>query len=100
MERPLARYAISTTSPFISPLFLKQLLTRDQSQVTFVGQIRSISTQPTNITYKIDDGTGLIEAKQWIDVNSADDTSSQMDLDSSKSKLVEDGYCRVWGRLK
>jgi len=23
-----------------------------------------------------------------------------MDLDSSKPKLVEEGYCRVWGRLK
>ncbi|KIW64718.1 hypothetical protein PV04_09633 [Phialophora macrospora] len=99
----------------VRPMTIKQILDAQQphpdadfkcdgeafSQVTFVGQIRSISTQPTNITYKIDDGTGLIEAKQWIDVNSADSASSKMDFeDSSKPKLVEDGYCRVWGRLK
>ncbi|ETI21656.1 hypothetical protein G647_08003 [Cladophialophora carrionii CBS 160.54] len=99
----------------VRPMTIKQILDAQQphpdadfksdgeafNQVTFVGQIRSISTQPTNITYKIDDGTGLIEAKQWIDVNSADSESSKMDLDNSnKPKLVEDGYCRVWGRLK
>ncbi|KAJ9604264.1 Replication factor A protein 2 [Cladophialophora chaetospira] len=97
----------------VRPMTIKQILDAQQphpdaefksdgeafAQVTFVGQIRSISTQPTNITYKIDDGTGIIEAKQWIDVNNSDDPSSKMDVDS-KSKLVEDGYCRVWGRLK
>ena len=65
------------------------------TQVTFVGQVRNISKQATNITYKVDDGTDLIEVKQWID-NEADD----MDMDSSKPKLQEDGYCRVWGRVR
>ncbi|EXJ65948.1 replication factor A2 [Cladophialophora psammophila CBS 110553] len=96
----------------VRPMTIKQILDAEQphpdadfrcdgepfSQVTFVGQIRSISTQPTNITYKIDDGTGLIEAKQWIDGESTH--AEKMDLDSNKPKLVEDGYCRVWGRLK
>lgn len=66
------------------------------SQITFVGQIRNISTQTTNITYKVDDGTGIVEVKQWID---SDPNQDSMDVDS-KSKLHEDGYCRVWGRLK
>ncbi|OAL37595.1 hypothetical protein AYO20_03102 [Fonsecaea nubica] len=96
----------------VRPMTIKQILDAEQphpdadfrsdgepfSQVTFVGQIRSISTQPTNITYKIDDGTGLIEAKQWIDGES--NNAEKMDVDSNKPKLVEDGYCRVWGRLK
>lgn len=67
-------------------------------QITFVGQIRNITTQTTNITYKVDDGTGIIEAKQWIDNEAS--TSDQMDVDAPKMKLVENGYCRVWGRLK
>ncbi|KAK5939164.1 Replication factor A protein 2 [Knufia obscura] len=67
------------------------------TQLTFVGQIRNISTQATNITYKIDDGTDIIEVKQWIDSESNQD---QVDTDMSKPKLVEDGYCRVWGRLR
>ena len=68
------------------------------TQLTFVGQIRSISTAATNITYKVDDGTDNIEVKQWID---SDANQDQMDTDNNgKSKLVEEGYCRVWGRLR
>ena len=66
-------------------------------QITFVGQIRNITTQATNITYKVDDGTGTIEVKQWIDNEAITDP---MDTDSTKVKLAENGYCRIWGRLK
>ncbi|KAL8769514.1 MAG: hypothetical protein Q9209_004575 [Squamulea sp. 1 TL-2023] len=71
-------------------------------QLTFVGQIRNISTQTTNITYKFDDGTGTVEVKQWID----SDAAGVMDMGegggSSKSNagLVENEWARVWGRLK
>ena len=64
-----------------------------------MGQIRNISTQTTNITYKLDDGTGTVEVKQWIDAD-----ASSMDIDgtttTSKPKLVENEWARVWGRLK
>ena len=69
----------------------------ETKQITFVGQIRNISTQTTNITYKLDDGTGIIEVKQWIDadaLNNPDDPANQ------KPKPTEQGYARVWGRLK
>jgi replication factor A2 len=40
-----------------------------------------------------------VEVKQWIDSEAL--TSDQMEVnDSVKPKLVENGYCRVWGRLK
>ena len=68
-------------------------------KITFVGQIRNISTQTTNITYKLDDGTGSVEVKQWIDA----DASTDMDptgAASAKGKLVENEWARVWGRLK
>lgn len=83
----------------ISQVCLSSDLARSQltgPQITFVGQIRNISTLSTNITYKVDDGTGIIEVKQWRD---SDADQDNMDVDS-KSKLAEDGYCRVWGRLK
>ena len=35
--------------------------------------------------------------KQWID---AETNNDQMELDSGKPKLQEEGYCRVWGKLK
>ncbi|KAL8682237.1 MAG: hypothetical protein Q9186_001696 [Xanthomendoza sp. 1 TL-2023] len=77
-------------------------------QLTFVGQIRNISTQTTNITYKLDDGTGTVEVKQWIDSE-----ASTMDLgggggggggmgggSKASAGLVENEWARVWGRLK
>ena len=93
------------------PVTIKQILDASQphpdadfkidgeaiSQITFVGQVRSIQQQTTNITYKLDDGTGIVEVKQWIDSDA--NTDDKMDVDGSK-KPVEDGYCRVWGRLK
>ncbi|KAK3072906.1 Replication factor A protein 2 [Teratosphaeriaceae sp. CCFEE 6253] len=65
------------------------------TQVTFVGQIRNISTQTTNVTYKLDDGTGIIEVKVWIDAEVGSDEEA-----GGKPKLVEQGYARCWGRLK
>lgn len=74
----------------------KHFLNNDPIKVTFIGQIRNISTQATNITYKLDDGTGTIEVKQWIDVDASSDNSTK----NQKPKLVENDYARVWGRLK
>ncbi|KAK5200093.1 Replication factor A protein 2 [Exophiala xenobiotica] len=97
----------------VRPMTIKQILDSQQphpdadfradgepfGQVTFVGQIQGISTQPTNITYRVDDGTGMVEVKQWIDTDS--NKEDRMDgVESNKPKLVENGYCRVWGRLK
>ena len=69
------------------------------NQITFVGQIRNVSNQTTNITYKVDDGTGTVEVKQWIDSDTAN-MDGPLAGDPSKAKLVENAYCRVWGRLK
>ncbi|KAF6229098.1 hypothetical protein HO133_007212 [Letharia lupina] len=96
----------------LRPVTIKQVLDAQQphpdaefkiddveiTQVSFVGQIRNISTQTTNITYKLDDGTGTIEVKQWIDADATMDTTS--DSAPSKPKLVENEWARVWGRLK
>ena len=66
------------------------------TQISFVGQIRNISKQTTNITYKLDDGTGTIEVKKWIDVDSMDENGNT----TSKPKLIENEWARVWGTLK
>ena len=66
-------------------------------QVTFVGQIRNISTQTTNITYKLDDGTGTMEVKQWVDSDAAMNSEAH---ENGASKLAENMYARVWGKLK
>ena len=58
--------------------------------VTLVGQVRTVNPQTTNITYRIDDGTGVIDVKKWVDAEKQDDT----DL-----KFAPDTYVRVFGRL-
>ncbi|KAI0022629.1 replication protein A, subunit RPA32 [Xylariomycetidae sp. FL0641] len=65
----------------------------DVKQVTFVGMVRAISPQTTNITYKIDDGTGVIEVKQWVD-------SDKQQADAPASTFEKEEYVRVWGRMK
>ncbi|EFQ84924.1 hypothetical protein PTT_20305 [Pyrenophora teres f. teres 0-1] len=64
------------------------------SQLTLVGQIRNISNQTTNNTYRLDDGTGSIEVKVWVDSDSSEQPNP------TKAKLVEGAYCRAWGKLK
>ncbi|CAM1511515.1 Fc.00g090280.m01.CDS01 [Cosmosporella sp. VM-42] len=89
----------------LRPVTIKQILDAEEAyagadfridgstvtQITFVGQIRSVNPQPTNITLKIDDGTGQIEVKKWIDVDKQDEADPGFELDS---------HVRVWGRLK
>lgn len=92
------RVTISHVGGTIVPIRLRCLID-ESSQITFVGQIRNISTQTTNITYKIDDGTGVIEVRQWNDAElSTGDASGNHN--AQRPKLVEEGYCRVWGKLK
>lgn len=90
----------------LRPVTIKQLIDAQQphpdaefkidgheiTQVTFIGQIRMLSTQATNLTYKLDDGTGLIEVKQWLD--------SDAEPAAEAAALRENAYVRVWGRLK
>ncbi|KAJ6444562.1 DNA-directed RNA polymerase I subunit RPA1 [Purpureocillium lavendulum] len=89
----------------LRPVTIKQILDADEpfsgadfkidgspvTQITFVGQVRSVNPQPTNITFKIDDGTGQIEVKKWIDADKQDEPDPGFELDS---------HVRVWGRLK
>ncbi|RDA96225.1 hypothetical protein CP533_1727, partial [Ophiocordyceps camponoti-saundersi (nom. inval.)] len=90
----------------LRPVTIKQVLEADEAfsggadfkidgsvvtQITFVGQVRSINPQSTNITFKIDDGTGQIEVKKWIDADRQEDADPGFEPDS---------HVRVWGRLK
>ncbi|KAI9262212.1 hypothetical protein BDA99DRAFT_70499 [Phascolomyces articulosus] len=65
----------------------------DVTQITFVGVIRGITELSTNIQYKIEDGTGQVDVRHWIDqTETAEDAQKRADL-------VEDLYVRVFGRL-
>ncbi|KAH9887190.1 replication protein A, subunit RPA32 [Xylariomycetidae sp. FL2044] len=66
------------------------------AQVTLVGMVRSISVQTTNITYRLDDGTGIVEVKQWLDA----DKAAAEDDNGGANQFQEEQYLRVYGRLK
>lgn len=72
------------------------------AQVSFVGRIRSVTTQPTNHTYTLDDGTGAVEVKQWIDPDVQNLGGMDMDgNETEKSSALPEGvYARVFGNLK
>ncbi|KPM35606.1 hypothetical protein AK830_g10974 [Neonectria ditissima] len=90
----------------LRPVTIKQILDADEAyagadfkidgsavtQITFVGQIRHVNLQPTTMTFKIDDGTGQIDVKKWIDADKAQDEADPgWELNT---------HVRVWGRLK
>lgn len=107
---PIANPCLSHSQAYqdesLRPVTIKQILDAEEAyagadfkidgspvtQITFIGQIRSVNPQPTNITLKMDDGTGQIEVKKWIDVDkAADEADPGYELDS---------HLRIWGRLK
>ena len=49
-----------------------------------------MAPQAINVTYRIDDGTGLIDVKKWIDAEKAD----------TNPRYAPDTYVRVFGRLQ
>ncbi|KAF8201721.1 hypothetical protein BJ912DRAFT_514297 [Pholiota molesta] len=62
-------------------------------QVTIIGHVVSIQKQTTNSVYMLDDGTGRMEARHWVD--------SASDDDSHKWAAIEEmRYVRVTGTLK
>lgn len=64
------------------------------TQITLVGQIRSVNAQTTNITYRVDDGTGVTDVKKWVDAGGDDDEAG-----GASKGFALDTYVRVFGRL-
>ncbi|KAK3390380.1 hypothetical protein B0H63DRAFT_112902 [Podospora didyma] len=60
------------------------------TQVTVVGQVRSVNPQTTNTTYRLDDGTALIDVKKWVDTDKPEATPN----------FEPDTYVRVMGRIQ
>lgn len=54
--------------------------------------MRSVAEQTTNITYVIDDGTGTVDVKQWVDAEAA--------AESGAAQQMNGQYVRILGQLK
>eukprot|EP00123_Amoebidium_parasiticum_P005613 comp16768_c0_seq1/m.15115 comp16768_c0_seq1/g.15115 ORF comp16768_c0_seq1/g.15115 comp16768_c0_seq1/m.15115 type:complete len:281 (-) comp16768_c0_seq1:570-1412(-) len=67
---------------------------RSPNQVTFIGRIMSVQPQSTNVVYKIEDGTGQIDVKLWVD-NDDNDAEAQ-----KRAQWREGVYVRVVGQIR
>jgi len=67
------------------------------AQITVVAQIVASSLQAPNCLYRIDDGTGNIEARQWIDLTLEGIGTSGDIIEMNNS---EGAYVRITGTLK
>lgn len=63
--------------------------------IKLVGAVRSVDDFSTNCLYGIEDGTGLIEVKQWIDAN---DCAALYQLRQACNK--ENVYLAITGQIK
>ncbi|KAM0753739.1 replication protein A, subunit RPA32 [Meredithblackwellia eburnea MCA 4105] len=94
----------STTSS-LRPVTIKQLVEADRphpdseftidgvecKDVTFVACIRHIDTKsPTNVSLQVEDGTGQINVRKWIESGSED----------AKDEFEENQYVRILGSIK
>ena len=67
---------------------------KELQQVTIVGIIVSADEQNTNLQYTVDDGTGVIVAKMWVDAD-ADEAMAERRAEWKEGKMV-----RVVGQLR
>ena len=75
-----------------------------------MGTIRDITPQSTNVSYRIEDGTGMIDAKQWVDAEQGSTTSDltycfplhfpHTHTPLANSEYSRNMYVRVTGQLK
>lgn len=63
-------------------------------QIVIVGQIRNVSTNSMRISYKVDDGTGVIDVNRFLG-----DEKSAFE-DGTLATLPQDTYIKAFGRLK
>lgn len=65
-------------------------------QVSIVGQIMKADRKPTNIYLEVEDGTGRIDVRKWIDAEGGDNPAELAEAEA----WTEGVYVRVVGSLR
>jgi replication factor A2 len=63
--------------------------------VNFIAAIKNVTDASTNIVYEVEDGTGSMDVKQWLD-----DNDSSVVMDMRKDTMKENIYVKVIGQVK
>lgn len=66
------------------------------SQVSIVGQVMSENPQMTTLAFVVDDGTGVIDVRVYVDPEAQDDYVHQI----SKAEWTSGKYYRITGNLR
>ncbi|KAG7353801.1 replication factor A [Nitzschia inconspicua] len=69
---------------------------RPLHSVKFIAAVRSVEDSSTTIVYQVEDGTGLMDVKQWLDDNN--DSSTVMEM--RKQTMKDNIYIKVIGQVK
>jgi hypothetical protein len=68
---------------------------RSVSMVKIIGAVRSFNEQSTHVVYQLEDGTGLMDIKQWVDDN---DCTAVLEI--RKETLKDNIYLKAIGQIK
>jgi replication factor A2 len=68
---------------------------RKLAQVKLLGSVRGVEDASTNVLYTLEDGTGMMDVKQWLDDN---DGSAIQEM--RQQTLKENIYVKVIGQVK
>lgn len=68
---------------------------REITTIKLIGAIRTVSEDSTNMTFEIEDGTGLIEVKQYVDEGVDNKYVREMRTQTSKEHI----YVKIFGKI-
>jgi len=68
---------------------------REPHQIKLVGAVREVTNQSTSNVYSIEDGTGMIEVKEWVDANHDNNTITKIREEASQENI----YVRIIGKI-
>lgn len=77
----------STDDPFV-------LDGKETTGVSFIGVIRAVSESSTNVTYEVEDGTGNVDAREWISQGESPQVTQR------RQSRREGMYVKVTGNLR
>lgn len=98
-------YDEQTVIPVTVAMMLQSRVVDDRPQladgrflhrVRFVAAVRSFEDMSTNVEYEVEDGTGLIKVKEWLD----DHKENAKSIEIREQTKREHVYIKVTGQLK
>jgi replication factor A2 len=94
--QPVTVAMIMNATPLESDKIFQLQDGRKVYHVKLVGAVRSFVDQSTNCLYEIEDGTGLLEVKQWTDANAECSALTELREQTQRENI----YVRIVGTIQ